>query len=474
MKLAHVWTKKSLLSFWIISAAFGILGSQGCGSNSTEGNVDTGLSVNSLSALPSVDQMLSVAASGSSTSLSANQSTSLSSIRAFAVSGTPPVLSDINDSNADAYFWEGLIAQINNLEVDPSDVAVQADFWEGEGSCRMASNVAQSLGNIAQSGTSTCYMSNAPRVLGEDAIVSGTVSSLPELFDQGESDKLVEVQATGDDFGDQNIFIKVFGTDSTEGSTGYAVDLWFCDTTGGSAPTGYQQIRVNRSTGVMTTVEAGQGGDGSGTGVVQFTGVLGVNGSGELVFDPSQTQSANVYFSGSFGTFKGYMAVDGTVLNTKNTNINEFGGSTNTNKVITVANISSNSAGDALFEEAGFGVEWSSGEHSDAFYGGTEYQDSHYVAVNTGTLYESVLNYDFGADSFFSAAIDDGVAALVAGAENYSCGETPDIVVAMDMGSEEMQTVRGLCEVDWETSNFCQTESIQQARSLIVSAQQQP
>ncbi len=465
--------KRSLgLMSCVFMMAYASISGCGSGNSSTESS-DT-LTVNSLGSLPSVDEMLSVAASSSS-SFSAKPSMSLSTMRSNVVSGTPPVLSDINESNADAYFWNGLVADIN-LYVsssgaqgsDPSDPEVQNNFWEGEGSCRMASNVSQSLGNIAQAGTSSCYMSHAPDVLGTESILSGTVSSPSAVLDQEESNKLVKVQVSDPQQGEQNIFIRVFGSSSSEGSAGYAADLWFCNPNGGSTPENFEQIRVNNSTGSMTFLSAGSH-EGEATGVVQFAGNISVNSAGEVVFDPNAAQTANVYFSGSFGTFKGYMSVEGSVLNTKNININEYQGNSYTNEVFTISNISSNTSGDALFLEAGFGFQ---GTNQDAHYGGTEYQDSRYVAVNSGTLYDLVNNYDFSGDSFFTSAIDEAT-SLTSGVANYSCSESPDVVVAMDMSSAGMQSVQALCEVDWETSNFCDSSSIQAARQAIFTAQQQ-
>lgn len=455
----------------------------GCGSGSGNTQSEEAVSVNSLSSLPGVDEMLSVA-SGSSSSLSARRSMSLSSMRSNVVSGTPPALSEINQSNSDTYFWNGLVAQINlyassngSEGQDPASAIVRESFWEGEGSCRMASNVAQSLGNIAQVSTSTCYMSNAPQALGLDSVISGDVSDPSEVMSQTESNKLVKVVISNNPGGggEQNVFIRVYGTSSTEGSVGYAADLVFCDPSEGGAPNSFEQLRVNNSTGSMTVLSVGssESENNSGTHVVQFTGALTANSSGEIVFDPNVAQVANVYFDGSYGTFKGYMSVEGTELNSKNTYVNEYQGSTYTHKVVSVGNISSNSTGDALFLEAGFGVDWSdSNGFTTTFYGGTEFQDTHYVAVNSGALYDEISGFNFSTDTFFSAPIDEA-ASLVSQISNYSCSETPDIIIAMDMSSPEIQAVSDLCEVQWTTDNLCNTSDIESARAAIMAAQQQ-
>jgi hypothetical protein len=207
----------TLTVFFVLAALYsGGIG--GCGSTSSETSSSaSGTTVNSLTKLPDVTTLVTT---GSSTS----------TLKA-AVTGTPPLLKGITATTADTYFWNGLIATINAAASVTSDQI--NSFWTGEGACRMAQVVGYSFQNVLQGGISLCYMKNAPDSTNGVTINKGS-EAISAIFSQGASNKTILVHAKNFSdagsgaAGDQDIFIKVFGTGSTEGSYGYGSDLWFC------------------------------------------------------------------------------------------------------------------------------------------------------------------------------------------------------------------------------------------------------
>ncbi|MBI2342888.1 MAG: hypothetical protein HYV02_00900 [Deltaproteobacteria bacterium] len=432
------------------------------GSTSEESTTTTtgdNLSVSDLSSLPDIEDIVS--ADGTSAALSLLK----------AVSGTPPNLVDIDDTAADTLFWDGLVADINTNGLnDPDD---QSNFWQGEGRCRMAQDVGYSFQEINMAGTSLCYMKNAPSASGGVSVVSGDLSDPSTLFNQSESSRLVKVQVSG--MGDmpgetgsnsQEIFIRVYGSSTTEGSAGYAVDLWFCSESGQTA--GYQLIRVNNSTGALTLTNAETS---FGNFTMEFTGKLTEDASGNPIFDSAQAQSADFVFEDpQFGTHKGHVTVNGSTMISRGWNsYTTQEGQSETRRSYVQSTYSGTSTATLKFLSAGFAVEWSVDGQSDAFYGGAEYQDTKYVSSESVDHFTTANNYDFDADSFWSGslAIDADVMNAIS---NYSCSATPDIVVAMDMSNTTLQTeVVSVCENAFSEMNFCDSQSIQQARSAIFS-----
>lgn len=134
----------------------------GCGdsgsSGGTSGTSGSTAAVGSMDDLPDVSTLVSTSASGSLSALSAKD----------AVSGTAPLLKDINASNINTYFWDGLITTLTGTAVGAITQSQAESFWKGEGSCRMAQAVGHSFQNILQGGTRasvTCRMP-PPRQVG--------------------------------------------------------------------------------------------------------------------------------------------------------------------------------------------------------------------------------------------------------------------------------------------------------------------
>ncbi len=450
----------------VLSGTMGLLVSCGGGAaSSSSGSSDTdtdAVTVSSLTSIPDIASMVS--ADGSSASMSA--------LIKNAVVGTAPLLTSITTSNADTYFWNGLIADINTNGADAEDGDA---FFKGEGKCRMEQGLGYSFQNIQQAGTSLCYMKNMPGAASGVSVASGGVE--PEvIFDQVAATKIVEVQVSGeqgeDDRGEQNIFIKVYGSSSTEGAAGYAVDLWFCGE-GSSTPRGYEKARINSAAKTFTTTNAETS---FGSFVMQASASLISATNGDIEFDPDATKTASVFFSHSEGeddmTFKSVINIDSDVLTTKNYGV--FGDSINKN--YTVSQFSGSSLADLRFLQAGFAGESSyNGNEQDPYYGATEYQTSTYADILSGTYYDLVNDYDFSADSFYGSD-NASYATLLAAVSDYSCDVTPDIVVTMDFSNTDVQAVAADCESGrLDNMDFCDGEAIQTARQAMFTsfAQQQ-
>lgn len=453
----------------------------GGGTSTTGGTTEdtTTASVSSLDQIPDISSMIS--RDTSSSGLSASSSKSL---KKPLVSGTPPNLVDLSVENVDAYFWNGLIDQINSDAIDASDEDVREAFWKGEGGCRMAQNIGYSFQNIMQSGASLCYMKNAPEAEDGMTVTSGDVTAA-EVFAQSSATKIVHVaitgfseQGEGEGGGpqDQDIYIRVYGSGTTEGSSGFASDLWFCSE-GEESPTGYEQIRINTSTGAITQT-AYDTGFGEFVSVSQAT--LKEDTDGSIIFDPDQTREVSLFYSGTFGDFsnqfKGLVSVSGDQLTTKNWNAGQDSFGSYESQGYIVSEYEGNTMAELKFNQAAFNMSFGNGENSNTFDGSVEYQDSLYVAGGSDNeLLSLVTDFAFSSDSFFSGDLeaDSTVTSSLAG---FSCSATVDVEVAMDMTATGMQAVQTLCENSFSEMNFCDGESISQARNAIFSAEieQQP
>ena len=444
--------KRPILVFLVV----GFLGCQfGCGSSATRGATAT--SVSSVSDLPDVRTMVRTSAA-SAPNLKDT------------VSGTPPFLKDITATNADAYFWNGLVAKINAASSVTSD---QVDaFWEGEGACRMAQAVGYSFQNILQGATSLCYMSNAPVATSGVTVTSGSVTA-SEAMTQADATRIVKVQVTnfteiggskGGSTTDQDIFIKIYGVSTAEGSVGYAADLWFCAS---GSPTSYENIRVNSSTGILTDTNVNKGEEGNF--ISSLSASLKSSGS-KFVFDASKAKTADVYFtSDAFGSFFGNVSITDGSMTARNYQSGSYGGTSNTFKHSIFAEYSGDTMATLRFKTAGFALENTFGSQSNNVTGGTEFQGTTYSAVSSGTLYDLAKAEDFSAAVYQGSA--SSYATLLAAISNYDCSATPDVVVEMDFSKDGTKAVATQCENTFSDMDFCDDSTIQLARQNVFNAQ---
>ncbi|MBU1918390.1 hypothetical protein KKF63_09735, partial [bacterium] len=110
---------------------------------------------------------------------------------------------------------------------------------------------------------------------------------------------------------------------------------------------------------------------------------------------------------------------------------------------------------------------------SDTFQGAVEYNDTFYDQNNENELYNLVEDFDFSSEDFFTGTVGVSDSVLETLSE-YSCSVTPDIVISMDMADTGMMAVSEECEQIWSDMNFCDSESIQQAREAIFEVDYGP
>lgn len=471
--------KKTVLQTFTALCALSIVacsGSSGTSSGTSSGSSSTSSSVtvSSLSEVPEISQML------------VSSGTNSNSTALFAVSGTPSNLVDISDSDADTLFWNGMISDISDYidedgNVDTSGLSTylgndgMSDFFDGEGKCRVAQMIGYSFQNIESAGTSICYLKNAPTASSGVSIVSGEVDDVSELFQPDAATKIVKVQVTGGEGDgpeseDDEIFIKVYGTNTTEGSDGYAVDLWFCDPNSGTAD-GYEIVRINTENGTMTSTNVDTN---RGNFVASFSGSLTEDEDGNISFDSSAAQSVNYASSDDeFGTHQAYISVEDGTLTSKEWYEGEWDGQSENRKAYGVSNYSGTSIENFKILTAGFSTRWTSGGNdTDDYYGAMEYQDTLYVAVTSGDLYDAVSSFSFAEDSFWDAEEPTVDSDLLAATSDYDCSATPDFVVSMDMGDSGFQSEVGdQCEAHFSDMNFCDSDAIQKARNAIFEVE---
>lgn len=458
---------KSILNIAAVAitvVTFGLVGC-GSGSGSSTSSTSSGTSVDSLTDIPSVSTLVNGGSSASS-----SESASLKSM-SKAVTGTAPLLLSINSATtADTYFWGGLVATINSQ--GSATAQERTAFWNGEGSCRMFQNAGMAFQNIQSAGSSLCYLQNVPNAAAGLTVVSGTVSSASAIFDKASSTRIIKATATntpgegGGQGESQDIFIKVYGSDTTEASGGnYAIDLWFC---GQGSVGGYEKIRYNASTGVLSDTSADSNHGGSFASIV--SGHL-TTSSGQLVYDSTQTQSANFYFAQQDGSseFLGYVSTDSGRLISKSYNTGSFGGGpVQVFKSYVIADYEGDTMDTVRFTQGGFSVRSTFGsEGSFSFSGGSEYQTNVYASMGSGELVDLAAAIDF-TDTIYSGATTD-YTTIISAASDFSCSATADVVVAMDMSL--MPEVTTACENHFENMNFCDGDTISTARNIAMQGE---
>lgn len=434
----------------------------GCGSSSSSSGTGAGgttetSKVKSITDLPAISTMVSTGTTSGSVSVAQSVGKT--------ASGTAPLLTSISDDNIDSYFWNGLLAQIKSA--GSATEAQRSSYWDGEGACRMAQTVGYAFQNILQGGTSLCYMQNAPKAANGVSVVSGDAEN-STVFNQGASNKIVKVVVSNQEgmSGDENVFIKVYGTGSTEGTSGYAADLWFCSSA--NAVTGYEKIRLDDTTFTSTSV-----GNDFGNFVSTISAALTTDSSGHKIFDTEKSRSATVYFGPSDGsfTFLGSVAIDSNdLLTARDYQTGTFGGgSTQTSKHSIFANYTGSTMDTLRFSAASFSLQDNYGGSAQSITGATEYQDTHYVSVDTGSLLTKAQAEDF-SNTIYKGDTSSYTTALKATAD-FSCTATPDVVVAMDFSQSGPKAVATLCENDFKEMDFCDGTAVGAVRNIVFANQ---
>jgi hypothetical protein len=455
--------RPALLLYIAIGLASGLV-LAGCGSSGSSGSSTTSTDVSSLDQLPSTASILSTSSSSSS------ESALLKSLGKV-VSGTPPEFKSITSNNADTYFWNGRLATIvANNSASQADIDA---YWDGEGGCRVAQGVGFSAQQILTAGGSLCYLRNIPSASSDVTIVSGS-ATVQEALTQASATQITKVLTSntpGQNSDDSTIFLKNYGSGTSDGSSGYAVDLWFCNSS--NQVGGYEQIRLNESTGVLTLTSVHADSNGSFAGII--SGSLTASGS-SFIYNTTKDRSSNIYYAPADGSnsFRALVTLDGNgLLTTRNNQSGTFGGMSQSFKAALFSNLTSGTTSfdNAGFTQSGYSVVSTWGSNSMAFSGAVEFQSTYYAPNSSNSLMTNVNAEDF------SNTIYDGdnstFTSLIAAKSNFSCTTTPDYIVSMDFSKSALAAIATLCENDFSANmQFCDGSAVSAARNIVMSSQQ--
>lgn len=387
-------------------------------------------------------------------------------IHMSAVSGTPPTLPEISALDTSTLFWRsGVVDAIGTGSPSQEQCS---EFFNGQSdgqsggfsACYMTEGIGYSMGSIAQSGTSLCYMKNFPTTANKNAgAVSVTSGSLPgnkmeNIFSTplGGTARLVKVRA--DSGGEANtIFIKVYSeNENVEQGNQYRYDIWFCED-GDTRPQEFEQTKISAG-GELITTAIHSSGDG-GTGFSTVKGFLKARGS-SLTYDNSKVRTAlygHVQEGERPSNFKSSVVVNAD--NEIRTKIRDRQGEQPARKGYSVARFLGSTIGDLRFLEGAY----KESNEQFSFSGATEYRDSLFVSAPSSAYINELSGVNFTSDSFYDSQVS------LPGTLSASCSARADIVLALDMTHEAMAPVQETCEgFRMDNLKFCQSESLSAAQ----------
>ncbi len=402
-----------------------------------------------------------------------------SAIRPAAVSGTPLNLPDIPDSSLKDVFWrsdvvDAIVSGSPSAEQCSEFFNSQTDgFSGGLNACYLTQNVGSSFETILQSGTSLCYMKNAPTQANVDAgIVSLISGSLPggsadNLFStpSGSSSRLVRVDASQGGEQSQIIFIKVYGS-STNSSNGdnYRFDIWFCNEDSGN-PQEYESARVTSDGRFISSGSRNQDGRTSSSTVTAYL----KREAGSLIFDNDRTRTAEIFSITDSENFQSSLEVDSSNV-IRNKVYNNFNGETR--KAYSVTEVSGASIAELKFLQGAYKELYARSEEEQYnFQTGVEYRDTYYAAAPNNTYVSELSAVNLNTDSFYSSFAD-----VDFDNSSFSCSATPDVRVSMNLAHQDFAPIQAACEgTRLDGMDFCNSDStVQQASSNYFSVCPQP
>ncbi len=436
----------------------------GC-ANSSSSSGSTGATISSvgLDSLPSASSMVATNSGGTSSRVRHN-----GRLENASVGANVPLVTSLK-ANADADFWNGLVATIEGFSSGPGAGYYHAniyplsqEFWGevdggpgGNGACYMAQSVGESFGRMLENGTSMCYMKNIPEAASGFTITSGGVAKA-DLFSQGAEDRLVKI-----DTGSQDVYIKIYGT-NTVTSDVYKVRLHFCTS---SVVTGKEQVEVNKASGLYSASSVHSESGGTELGNSSISAYLKQNADGTLAFDPSKDRVATSSFHGTWGDFKSEMTITpANYIYSKMRNVSSWG----SNSTYSISGFSGSSFATLKFNEAGYKGTSSYGSSSQNFSGGTEWNGSYYASRTSSDLKTSAELMDFTADTFFNSSMGTPDTSDLS---SLNCTDTPDVTATMDFTDSAIIAIQTTCEGDRFTDyDMCNGASVQDAMNKIFQS----
>lgn len=488
----------NFLSWMFVSCSSVLLVSclGGSGSSGVSGSSQSGAgNLSSISQLPDTSEMIVTSESGAA-------------LLNFAVTGTPPRLSAIGDTElVDALdlFWPGLnISSIADGSVVPSSSDPDSacfNFWGSEedadapggfGACFMAQQVGYSFENILQAGGSFCYMKGLPSAT-DPALVTAVgdnadLSDPEEIFDQQAADRTVEIDIQGSFPGEESegesaekVYIKVHGTNSV-GNDVYKVTLWFCKDDGGLD--GYEEITVNKSSGLFSSTSVHD--DDFGASTIEVTAFLKEDSEGDITFDEQSDRLASMSWGwsdsegGASGEFKTELRVtSANRIFSKTFETQTFqhdsGDIEDGRKAYSVSEFQfseedDQKVGNIRFLQAAIkDVPVSDFRQDGGFNAAVEYRSDGYYSAPDSSLRALLDDVDFDTDSFYTTAPDTSVTLDTA---EYPCESVDvDYQLVMDLNDADVIEVAQACDGDrLENMDFCWSDDIRDAESAIFSA----
>ncbi len=423
-----------------------------------------------------------------------------SSFAISTVSGTPPTLASIPDSDISTLFWrEGVIDAIGSGSPDQMQCsefhAGQADDLSGGmGACRMAEGMGYTFADLIQSQLSICYMKNFPTKKNLKAraveVVRGKLPNgdITKLFNTpGGQARLVKVNVQGDGDGgggdeggppdeegppqdggpppgegggpggqaqegpgNQAIFLRVSSSKENKINKNlYEVSIWHCKD-GDSSPSEVNYFKIS-STGLYTSENFGKPLEQESAAFRSTVSGLLKASSSSLSWDSSKSRTIDKSFRDGENAFKAQIEI-GSLIRSKT--FDSFQGRSNKN--YSVSSFTGTDVTDVRFLAGAY-----KGIFDDqfSFIGATEFRDSSYRAAPNNELVSQVSSFDFDADDFFSSS---GNAEL--DFSQYDCTAAPDIELNLDMSNSALQTLKSKCEmVDFRNMHFCHEDSAVQA-----------
>jgi len=435
-----------------LNAVLGLLLLSACGGSSG------GANVNGLSGLPDASNLFAASSS--------------SSLSWAAVTGTPPLLTDLVD-DPDAYFWDSFLSTLHS----PLTFATNDDWRAaekklygggqdgdpaGNGACMMAATVGQTVRQL--SSNTMCYIKGMSE--NEDAPIEPSVGDRSSVFKQASSDKWVKVAVSGDEHGgNMNVFIRVVGSDNLEGDK-YKLELHFCES---ASVTGREVITVDRSTEAYNSTEYGS--EENGTHQNSISAYLIKSGTG-FDWDPAKGRTGESFFEGSYGghsqKYKSKVTLDGSDLTARAISDGDFG----VNKNYSLLSITGSGASSLRFLEGAFtnrNEPTCDGCNSGTYSGQAQYNGSFYESTASGTYASEIAAYDISADSFFSEAIGSVDTTSLT---DVSCDQTVDYTITMDFSTPAVAALQSTCEdraFDGEFNQMCWGSSFQSAQNYLYT-----
>jgi len=241
----------------------------------------------------------------------------------------------------------------------------------GEGRCKTVEGAGQTFALLSNMGVTLCMMRGAPSA-GIFSLTSGTFDNddPDTIFNQKTADRYIQVADVPEGQSTQDIFFKVYGTDSVPDQ--YKFDIWFC-AEGETSPRGMETVSVNRTTGAITQTSQHQESNFSANST--FSGKI-VQSGNSFIYDPTADKTLTMSNSGSWGgntnLFNVTMTVSDGSLSIKAKDSHVQQGQTNTDKAYTISTYTGTEISDVRFLTAAFKTSGSGGTETWGAEGGME------------------------------------------------------------------------------------------------------